>query len=300
MKKFKKAYIEITNNCNLNCSFCPKTKREKKFMTENEFKEVIEKIKPYVNFLYLHLMGEPLMHPKLKELLDISYENKMKINITTNGTLLKNKIDILKESKALRKISISLHSFEANENENFNEYIDGVIYSVKELNANDKEVVLKLWNIDSTNKDANDKEGKNKLNSTILDLIISNLSDIYNEGKKEAILRELFTRGTCEIKKRIYLQLGEKFEWPINTSNEKHFEKIFCYGSVDQFGVLVNGDIVPCCLDSEGIIKLGNIFEKDLKEILESNEYIDFNKKIKEGIPPTKLCEKCSYARKKV
>ena len=145
MKKFKSCYIEITNNCNLNCSFCPKTNREKRFMTCDEYKRVIDQIKPFCNYVYLHLMGEPLMHPHLEEILKVSEEEKIKTNITTNGTLLKNKLDALLNASALRKVSISAHSFEANENgKNYEEYLKGIgEFSIKFSDAG-KEVVIKF------------------------------------------------------------------------------------------------------------------------------------------------------------
>lgn len=299
MKRFKKAYIEITNSCNLNCSFCPKTTREKKFLEVDEYKKIINEIKPYVNFLYLHLMGEPLLHPHLDEILKVSYDNSMKINITTNGTLIKNKLDDIINNKCVRKVSFSLHSFEANDNTNFDHYIDDIINASKILSSNDITVVLKLWNLDSTNNDVLDKEGLNNLNDNIISKLISSLSKKYNEENILKVYDELLKRNTCEINKHIYLQTGEKFEWPVNTK-DKTFDKIFCYGLLDQFGVLSNGDVVPCCLDNNGEIKLGNIFNESFKDILEKEETKIFIKNMKDNIPPCALCKKCSYARKKV
>ena len=90
MKRFKKVYIEITNVCNLSCNFCPKTGRKLQFSDEERFKEIIEKVKPYTDYVYFHLMGEPLLNKNLARFLDICYENGLKVNITTNGTLLEN------------------------------------------------------------------------------------------------------------------------------------------------------------------------------------------------------------------
>ena len=114
MKRFKKVYIEITNVCNLSCNFCPKTSRKLQFMDEESFKKVIESIKPYTDYIYLHLMGEPFLNKNLEKFLDIAYENGLKVNITTNGTLINKVKDILIKAKALRQVNISLHSFEAN------------------------------------------------------------------------------------------------------------------------------------------------------------------------------------------
>ena len=106
-KRFKKIYVEITNSCNLNCDFCIKNKRDNKFISIDEFKLLLDKIKDYTNYLYFHVLGEPLLHPKINELIDIA-SNDFKINITTNGYL----IDRIKDNKNIRQLNISLHSFD--------------------------------------------------------------------------------------------------------------------------------------------------------------------------------------------
>lgn len=97
-KPFKKAYLEITNVCNLNCSFCPKTKRSPRFITTEKFLHLIDEVTPFTDYVYFHLMGEPLLHPNLKEFFTICGERGLKVSLTTNGTLLKEKQDILLSS----------------------------------------------------------------------------------------------------------------------------------------------------------------------------------------------------------
>lgn len=112
--RFSRCYLEITNRCNLSCSFCPKTKRPARTLNPAEFRQLAEKIRPYTDYLYLHVLGEPLMHPALKTLLDICRELSFRVVITTNGTLLPAQETVLLSSPALYKINVSLHSFEAN------------------------------------------------------------------------------------------------------------------------------------------------------------------------------------------
>ena len=115
-KRFKKIYIEITNSCNLKCSFCPEGKRIKEFISVENFEIIINQIKPYTNLIALHVKGEPLLHPKLKEILDICEKENILVNITTNATLLEKNKDILISSKAVRQLNLSLHSITKNEN----------------------------------------------------------------------------------------------------------------------------------------------------------------------------------------
>ena len=240
MKRFKKAYIEITNNCNLNCSFCPKTTREKKFMNVKEYEHIVEEIKPFVNFIYLHLMGEPLMHPNIKEILEISKENNLKINITTNGTLIeKNKALLLEDlcSTCVRKVSFSVHSFESNNEKEYidnelKEYLNNILDFSTKFAEKEKTIVLKLWNVDSTNIEVCDKKGKNILNDLILRYIYSFFEKFsFNESgenKFENIIEDefkifkekLIASGNLKIKEHIYIQLVEKFELPIQKRKE--------------------------------------------------------------------------------
>ena len=105
MKKFKKIYVEITNICNLSCSFCSIDNRVKESITVEKFEEVLKKINDYTDYIYLHVKGEPLLYPNLKELLDLSLKYNKKVNITTNGTLLTEKVDILNHH-SIRQINI--------------------------------------------------------------------------------------------------------------------------------------------------------------------------------------------------
>lgn len=275
MKRFKKVYIEISNVCNLNCSFCPGTKRTAKIMTEAEFKTVIQKVAPFTDYVYFHLLGEPLLHPKLESFLKIAEENGLKVIITTNGTLLKDKMDILLNSKSHYKTVISLHSFEANQNQNFNDYINDCLDYAKTAEG-EKIVVLRLWN----------NGGEDTLNQNILEKI---------ESRFPAPWRD--TRGGKQIGNNIYIQFGDKFDWPdIESSNES--DTAFCYGMRDQIGILSNGTVVPCCLDNNGEINLGNIFESDLKDIINSDRALNIYNGFSNRKACEELCKKCSFARK--
>ena len=124
----KKAYIEITNRCNLHCSFCPGTKRAPRTMTPAEFDLVLERLTGQVEYVYLHVMGEPLSHPQLAELLALAAARERKVCITTNGTLLARQTETLLAAPTLHKVSVSLHSFEGNDGaqEREREYLDAV------------------------------------------------------------------------------------------------------------------------------------------------------------------------------
>ena len=154
--RFNKAYVEITNVCNLGCSFCHGTKREKRFMTVPEFEAAAGALRPFAEYIYLHIMGEPLLHPELSEILAVCGRLGFRVSLTTNGTLLSRRAEVLLASSALYRVCVSLHSFEANKMQSSAErYVSEVCKTGIELNKRGVLFSMRLWNkggLDSENK----------------------------------------------------------------------------------------------------------------------------------------------------
>lgn len=286
MKRFKKVYIEITNRCNLSCSFCPKTQRTLKNSTKKDFLHVIRSVEPYTDYVYFHLMGEPTLHPELGEYLAICKDYGLKVNLTTNGTLLRTVKEILIEAPALRQVNISLHSFEANDQRmSMADYMEGIIDFIEEANMKSNIICsLRLWNMDTATLKA-----ENDLNETLMKCLETHLDLDFS------IEEALKDKQGIKLKHNIYLNRAEKFEWP-DYEREIVGEEMFCYGLRNQIGILVDGTVVPCCLDGEGYIALGNIFETSVEEILASTR----SKGLYEGFTNRRavehLCKRCGYA----
>ena len=276
MKRFNKIYLEISNICNLRCAFCPGTQRTPRVMTEAEFSSLLPKLRPYSDYLYFHLMGEPLCHPQLERFLQLAGDAGFKVILTTNGTLLQKNTDILLRSEALHKVNISLHAFEANDLAvPFADYLQQC-FRFGQASAGRKLVTYRLWN----------QGGQDARNEEILAAMAQHFPDPWIQER----------RGT-RIADRTYLEYGDKFDWP-DLSAADGGEAVFCYGLRDQIGVLCDGTVVPCCLDHDGDLALGNLFSQDLDEILESPRaqaiYQGFsNRKAAES-----LCRRCGYARR--
>ena len=244
----KKAYLEITDICNLSCSFCPGTRREKRFMTAEEFRVLAGKLRPHTDYLYLHLMGEPLLHPDLCKLLGIAGELGFKVILTTNGTLLAKAGDVLLASPGVHKVNVSLQSFEANKNGALEEYISSCAAFAKKAADHGKLCVLRLWN----------EGGANTLNGRIKELLEKSFPPPWRESRQSLVLGD-----------RVFLESGTKFDWPDMGADDTG-DRRFCYALKDQVGVLCDGTVVPCCLDHEGDIPLGDLFEDSLENILAS------------------------------
>ena len=286
MRRFKKVYIEITNVCNLSCNFCPKTKRKYKFMNREEFNYILKEVKPFTNHIYFHLMGEPLLNENIQEFLEESGNQGLYVNLTTNGTLLNTVGDTLIKAKALRQVNISLHSFEANKKTvELEEYLKDISNFIIKARENSNIIcAIRLWNMDS-----NDLKGENNLNREILKILEENLNLDFSLAEK------LQETNRIKLKDKVYLNMAEKFQWP-DIKIDTLEEKVFCHGLRNQMGILVDGTVVPCCLDSDGNLPLGNIFEKSLKEILEGERAINIYNGFSRRVAVEDLCKRCGYA----
>ena len=274
--RFQKVYVEISNLCNLSCAFCPGTKRQKRAMTEEEFEVLLPKLRPYADYLYFHLMGEPLCHPKLGIFLALAHKYSFKVILTTNGTLLSKQQNLLLASPALHKVNISLHAFEANDLDiPFEDYLRQC-FSFGTAAEGKMLISYRLWN--NGGADARNDEIK---------AMLAQYFPGHWEQKRQGV----------RIGDRIFLEHGDKFDWP-DLSADDSGEHVFCYGLRDQLGVLCDGTVVPCCLDHEGDLNLGNLFHQNLDEILTSERA----KAIYEGFSRRKaaesLCRRCGYARR--
>ena len=272
--RFQKIYVEISNICNLSCAFCPGTKRQKGKMTAEQFAQLLPKLRGFTEYLYFHLMGEPLCHPELKEFLELARD--FKVILTTNGTLLGKHRELLLAAPNLHKVNVSLHAFEANDLAvPFEKYLEDC-FRFGQASAGKKLTVYRLWN----------QGGQNEKNGEIL-------------RQMEAFFPKPWVqkRQGTQIGAKVFLEYGEKFDWP-DLQAEEGTEHLFCYGLRDQLGILWDGTVVPCCLDHEGDIALGNLFAQDLDEILNSPRA----KAIYHGFTARKaaepLCRRCGYARR--
>ena len=276
---FKRAYVEITNICNLRCAFCPGTKRPERFMPPEEFRILARRLRPHTGFLYLHVMGEPLLHPQLGELLEIGAAEGFRLCLTTNGTLLEQRHDLLLSAPVLHKLSVSLHSMEGNNAGALGGYLTGVWESVQALSQAGIICALRLWNIG----------GQETRNGEILAFLGDRL------GTHPLDLPQL-RRGSWKLGQRLYLEQAEKFDWPELEGPERAAG--FCLGLRDQVAVLVDGTVTPCCLDHEGDIPLGNLLAEELDGILASPRARAICDGFSQRRPSEALCRRCGFAER--
>lgn len=274
-----KIYLEITNVCNLSCSFCHKTSRQKRLMTEEEFELLTDKLYGKAKYLYFHLMGEPTLHPLLPKFILRAKEKGFLPMLTTNGSLLGEERGRLLLECLPYKISVSLHAPEANPTFASEGYLDGCIDFAKKAAERGTIVALRLWNL-----------GSDADNTDVLKRLHSEFPDEWTPvrgGSSEKLAPKLF------------LEWGKRFEWPDEALEaEGDGDGIFCYALRDHVGILVDGSVVPCCLDADGSLTLGNLYESELEEILSSPRAKAIFNGFSRHFATEEMCKNCGFAKK--
>ena len=266
MMRFKRVYIEITNQCNLKCDFCIGNKRGAKFLSFSDFVIILDKVKPFTNYLYFHILGEPLLHPDIIKFIDYASSMGFYINITTNGYL----INRIKGIKKIRQLNISLHSYDSNYGVSMEKYLNNIFNVIEGLEST--YVSLRLWG-DS--------------NFEILNYVLKHFGvDSFPNN---------FDR--FKLSDGVFLSKFHEFIWP-DLDNNYYSEVGKCYGLIDHIGILSDGSIVPCCLDSNCSIYLGNIFTNSIDDILKSYRVINMINGFKRGYKCEELCRHCNFLDK--
>ena len=263
----KKIYLEITNGCNLNCDFCIKNKRKAINMKYDDYKYIINKIKGYTDELYLHVLGEPLMHENINEFIDYAKDNGLLVNITTNGYLINN----IKNNKHIHRLNISLHSFDKRYNVSLNEYLDNIFNVIDAIRENTF-VTLRFW-----------------VNNKYTDEIINYINFRYNVN-----ISNLSNHMKMKIITNLIIDTFHPFVWP-DLNNNYYNDKGSCTGLIDHIGILSDGRIIPCCLDTMGIITLGNIYTDKLEDIFKKEIVKDMILGFKNNYKCQELCKHCSF-----
>lgn len=271
-KRFTRIYVEITNYCNLACSFCSKDHREKKEMTVNEFKIVVDKIKGYTNNVCLHVKGEPLLHSHIDEILGICDKVGVGVRLTTNGTLLKKKKDILLKHN-IKQINVSLHC----ENNQIN-YFEDVFNTCDELKKKTT-IIYRIWTLPTLDLDSSSTK------------IVDKINKHYHLSTE--IVDKIKHEKNIKIGENVYIDKDYEFVWPKITNKNSYIGT--CLGTRNHIAILSNGNVTVCCLDSDGVVKLGNIFNDSLSKILNSDLFKSINEGFKNNKIVCDLCKGCTY-----
>lgn len=277
---FKKVYIELTNICGLKCSFCPPKSKPTKTLTLDQFEHILIEISPYTKDIALHVMGDPLVLKDLQNYLDLILKYQLKAHITTSGYYLEEKFFVTLLHKAIYQINFSLNSFNKNDlTMSFENYLGTIAAFCKFKNENRRDLFinLRLWNID-------DSCSENTYNQKVFGFLKK-----YFDF--ELLLCDY--KNPFRIDNKVLIHFDNYFQWP-SLKLEKSSNG-YCHGLSSQIAILADGTVVPCCLDCDGIIGLGNIYKTSLKSILTSKKTQNIINGFKNNIAVEPLCQKCTF-----
>ncbi len=281
----KYAYIEITENCNLVCPFCPSPSLgHRGEMPLELFEKVLHRLQGNVSEIFLHVLGEPLLHSRFSEILSLAEKNGFRINLTTNGTLIRRHAEQLLSSNSIRQINFSTHAYAYLHRDRAKELLDETISFAHKLSVKRPEVYVnfRLWNVSKENDDAWNE------------FVIQALSENFHA---EIFLPKFSARQkSIPVYKRIYLHRDSRFTWPSGTGESRTSGT--CHGILDQCAILFDGTVVPCCLDYKGNIPLGKFPEDSFEKIFQSDKALQ----IANGFISHKLihpfCQRCPFAKR--
>jgi len=281
--KFHRAYIEITNICGLACSFCPPKEQPTQTMSLEFFESILDQLQEYTHEIALHVMGDPMVLFNLRDYLEFAEKYHFKVMITTSGFYL----DAVRRQTlfhpCVRQVNISLNSFNKNSvSRTFEAYIDPILALCDEKISRNSDffINLRLWNLDEEHSE-----------------LVFN-KKLFNVLEKHFSLDSLAAmisgeRQSIRLASKVLLHFDRYFQWP-SLQNEVVGDG-YCHGLSKQIAILSDGKVVPCCLDSEGIMELGNLHVTNLGKILSSKRAFEIIQGFAHAIAHEELCQKCSY-----
>ena len=282
--KFYRVYVEITNVCGLSCSFCPTKELPSTQMDLDFFKSIVLQLRPYTKEIACHVVGDPLTLSNLSEYLDIIQAHGMKAILTTSGYFLKKHSYETLFHPAVKQINISLNSYNKNDTAlTFEQYMDPVLNLCQAKLEREEELFinLRVWNLDEMMSERSFNETLFEKLSSAFDTVLD-LETVYRDKPK-------FIR----LDNKILMHFDNYFEWP--SLNNKVYGNGTCQGLQSHFAILAGGKVVPCCLDCDGIIELGDLKINNLDDILSNNRTQNMLKGFREGKAVEELCRRCSY-----
>jgi radical SAM protein with 4Fe4S-binding SPASM domain len=284
-KLFNRLFIEISNICNLHCSFCPEIHRKKQKMSLENFKHIIKECAPLTDQVFFHLMGEPLLHPDFPQMIQSCSEIDLPVQLTTNGTLIPKIDSRILMNPIIRQINFSLQSFKDQWSKaDALKHLSLILAFTKDLHTQNPNtyINLRLWNIEDANLCINSEE-------------LSLIEEFYGVSINKKI--EIGAIKSKKIWNRVYLHFDSRFEWP-SFDLPHQGTRGTCHALKSQIGILTDGNVVPCCLDKDGHMILGNCLEQPLEEIIYSPRALAMKEGFSRHDLSEKLCQHCTYAKR--
>ncbi len=243
-------------------------------MSIDAFQHVLNEALPLCRTISLHVQGEPLLHPDFEAILSVCDNAKAQVHLVTNGTFLCNYPNLLSHD-SLYKISVSLQSASFQNKEFLSTYMDTILAAAEQVSCRTRPFLeLRFWRSDQLAQDAD--------------------SFCMERIKNRYSFQPTARKNNWQIADHVFVSQENDFEWP-EISGNKGNAKGTCFGTRNQIGILSDLTVVPCCLDADGNIPLGNLGETSLQEILSGSRFIAMREGFQNGIIEEPFCRTCTY-----
>lgn len=281
---FQKIYLEISNICNLQCTFCPAVERDQAIMAEGSLRDYLAQIKEHAERVCFHVMGEPLGHKEFPRFVEIAQEMGVPLEITTNGTLLNPQTQSALLNPTVVQVNFSVQSFFDNfpksDPQTYFQKIIGFAQRAQKERP-DMYVNFRLWNLEaSILNDVRNEQFLRILEETFATVINRTVDPGFKKSKK--------------LQDRVYIHFDSRFQWP-DAKNNTRSTRGTCHGTRSHVAIHANGTVVPCCLDKEANIALGSLKTQSFKDILSSQRYLAMKKGFENGQLVEDFCQRCTY-----
>ncbi len=291
---FNRIYIEVSNICNLQCHFCPEVERANQILSQEKFESILDQVRPFTDQVCLHVMGEPLAHPEFSQFVDLCAQKNLQVHITTNASLMKPQNVQALLTPAVRQVNISLQSFAANlKSEDYRDKLDRYLKPIFEFVQKAREVrpdlyiQFRMWN-----QGAEESPLEARVNQQMLEEVEQAFGVKVDFSKVNLKFKKSYPLGG-----RFSVQFDSRFRWP-NMQDEILSEVGFCHALTSHIAIHADGKVVPCCLDKEAKIELGNVFETPFSEILASERLQKMKSGFAKGELCESLCQRCDFIQR--
>jgi len=319
-------FLELTNKCNFHCNFCPSDsqKRALGFMDLELAKRAYEEIaeRKLAVQVDLHLMGEPTLHPKLIDILNFGASKNVKTELVTNGSTLVAKV-VPRILDALYGTIVASHMTPTKETYHFrgkvglswDRYIGNIRLLVHEYMkrlANGEnirnEINLRIMVTKDTASNVSIIESEEQAR-VILAEWIDFVSEIEQELGMPSFKRQepntddlfrgnLYTSTEYQLQQGIVLTFWRAFTFANTRVSDgydlqKTEKTVFCPHPFKDVGVLWNGDVTLCCLDHDGQLKVGNVQDASIEDVMQGEAANNLRASMLGHRPLPLLCQTC-------